>query len=253
MKRVLLILPALALALAAPVRAAEPTDDVKFYQMVKRTTAAAKQLDFTKMLVQIARRGANMNMGDGWFLPAESRYNWKWLSASYGGKKDRISPKDFTGPQELFARLDRNRDGFLTESDFDWSDSSAYVRQLNQAQVWLRGQSKDGKLTREQWEALFKQLAQGKDYLNADDIRTLLNPPAPPMPPRPQGPFDGMPSKALLLQGLFTNEIGSMFEGPRLGQRGPDFTLPTHDGKQTITLSNYWGIKPVVLIFGSFT
>ena len=41
-----------------------------------------------------------------------------------------------------------------------------------------------------------------------------------------------------------------------VGQKAPDFTLPTHDGKNTVTLSKLVGTKqskPVVLIFGSFT
>jgi len=48
---------------------------------------------------------------------------------------------------------------------------------------------------------------------------------------------------------------GSMhdeFGGPKKGQKAPDFTLTTVDGK-SITLSNYIGKKPVVLEFGSYT
>ena len=41
--------------------------------------------------------------------------------------------------------------------------------------------------------------------------------------------------------------------GPRLGMTAPDFTLRTLDGKEEITLSQFRGKKPVVLIFGSFT
>ena len=57
----------------------------------------------------------------------------------------------------------------------------------------------------------------------------------------------------VLLQGLLTGELGSLYEGPRLGQRAPDFTLVTHDARQTVTLSKFRNDKPVVLIFGSFT
>jgi peroxiredoxin len=32
----------------------------------------------------------------------------------------------------------------------------------------------------------------------------------------------------------------------------PDFTLPTHDGSGSVTLSKSRG-KPIILIFGSFT
>jgi hypothetical protein len=253
MTRALVVFAVLLLP-ALPACADEaPRDDVRFYQMLKRTSGAAQQLEFTRMLSHIVRYGANMGPTSGWFKPAESRYSWKWLSARCGDK-ERISPKDFAGPPELFASLDRDRDGFLTAADFDWTDSTPYVRQMGLAQQWLRQRSRDGKLSKEEWDQLFKQLARGKDYLGTDDVRALLNPP--PLPPAPAakpGPGDGPPSKATLLQGLFTEEIGSIFEGPRLGQRGPDFTLPTQDGKKIITLSNYWPHKPVVLIFGSFT
>ncbi|MBD3183468.1 redoxin domain-containing protein [Candidatus Poribacteria bacterium] len=42
-------------------------------------------------------------------------------------------------------------------------------------------------------------------------------------------------------------------EGPGIGQEAPDFTLKTLDGEKTVTLSQYKGKKPVVLVFGSYT
>lgn len=42
-------------------------------------------------------------------------------------------------------------------------------------------------------------------------------------------------------------------DGPDVGQEAPDFTLGTLDGKGTITLSDFRGKKPVVLVFGSYT
>ena len=33
----------------------------------------------------------------------------------------------------------------------------------------------------------------------------------------------------------------------------PAFTLTTHDGKETVALSEFRGRNPVVLVFGSFT
>ena len=40
---------------------------------------------------------------------------------------------------------------------------------------------------------------------------------------------------------------------PRVGDKAPDFTLKSPDGKQTVTLSKLIGKKPVVLVFGSYT
>ena len=45
----------------------------------------------------------------------------------------------------------------------------------------------DGKLSAEEWQALFHQAAKGKDKMTADDLRVLLFPPQ----PRPSGPPSG--------------------------------------------------------------
>ena len=63
---------------------------------------------------------------------------------------------------------------------------------------------------------------------------------------------DDMPSPEKMLSMFFRGELGVWEAGPKLGEEAPDFTLPTHDGSQTITLSKSRG-KPVILIFGSFT
>lgn len=40
---------------------------------------------------------------------------------------------------------------------------------------------------------------------------------------------------------------------PKVGQPAPLFALKTADGKETIRLADYFGKKPVVLVFGSLT
>jgi cytochrome oxidase Cu insertion factor (SCO1/SenC/PrrC family) len=62
-----------------------------------------------------------------------------------------------------------------------------------------------------------------------------------------------MPTKDTLMRGVFNGELGSVFPGPEVGMTAPDFTLPTADGKGSITLSQLGKGKPVALIFGSFT
>jgi hypothetical protein len=58
--------------------------------------------------------------------------------------------------------------------------------------------------------------------------------------------------------------VWGILPGPRMWQwarRGtlqtgdvaPDFTLPTHDHKNQVTLSSFRGQRPVVLVFGSYT
>jgi hypothetical protein len=63
---------------------------------------------------------------------------------------------------------------------------------------------------------------------------------------------DDMPGPETMLSMFFRGELGNFSAGPGLGGEAPDFTLPTHDGSQTVTLSKSRG-KPVILIFGSFT
>ena len=42
-------------------------------------------------------------------------------------------------------------------------------------------------------------------------------------------------------------------KAPRAGDMAPDFTLFDIEGKNSVTLSDFRGEKPVALVFGSFT
>lgn len=215
---------------------------------------AYRDTDFTRMLFAILN-GTMRGSGDGWFRPAESRYTWTWLAARHGLPPTAELPEDkFRGPPELFAALDRDKDGVLRAEDFDWSDDAPFVRQSEQARRWLdrADTSNDGRLSKAEWDALFRRAARGKDHLTPDDVRALLFPPT----PRPSGgppPGGGMPSKGTLLLGLVTGEIGSSRPGPRVGDLAPNFSLTSPDGKTRMTLADFRGKKPVVIVFGSFT
>jgi hypothetical protein len=39
----------------------------------------------------------------------------------------------------------------------------------------------------------------------------------------------------------------------QVGQEAPDFTLPRQDRSSAVTLSSHRGVRPVVLVFGSYT
>ena len=198
-------------------------------------------------------RGSQLGPGEGWFHPGQTRYGWDWLAAHYDGNHDgKITADELGGPPGVFERLDRNHDGVLTGEDFDWSDKSPYVRQTGQVGQWFRmvdGNS-NGKISPEEWEAFFQRMAQDKGYVTPEDLHRALFPPP---PPRGTGKEPAGPSPALLLKGLVSGEIGSVFAGPSVDQEAPDFTLPTEDGSQQYSLSQWRGKKPVVLIFGSFT
>jgi hypothetical protein len=230
---------------ARPASAAEPTDPwVEAFTRLRDAEA-------TRMLATILK-GDMPDAGTGWFGPSQSKYTWAWLAARHGVEPDGAIPKaKFDGPTELFDRLDRNRDGKLTAEDFDWSEKSPYWKQAGMANALFRRADGDsnGRVTAEEWAALFKQAAGAKGFVTQDDLRALLFPPP---APRPAGPPPDMPSRLTLLVGLFTGEIGSIAEGPAVGQVAPPFTLKTHDTGKEVSLSDFKG-KPVVLIFGSFT
>jgi hypothetical protein len=241
-----------------PPAATPSRDGELFYRWIKQTGQAVRQTEFGQMLAAVLS-GSMMGPGDGWFRSAQGRYSWNWLAERYDADgDDRITREEFPGPKELFDRLDRDRNGELTESDFDWSDSSPYLRQLGQATQWLlkMDEDDDRRLSKEEWDHIFKKFAQGKPYLNADDVRAMFNPSPPPSPPGKSAskpnPMADMPSRPTLVKGLFSGELGSPFEGPKLNDQAPDFTLFDLDGK-LVSLSQYRDKKPVVLIFGSFT
>jgi hypothetical protein len=247
MKRVYLGLIALG-CLALPVRADPPGRELQRWW--RQQQKGLQTYEFVQMISAIAS-GSPMMGKEGWFHPGQSRYDWKWLAGRCGARNGTISPRDFPGPMSLFHRLDRDGNGVITPDDFDWTDKSPFLKQVSMARQWFGRFDKDsnGRVTREEWEAFFERAAKGKDHLTPDDLRLALFGTAPPMNAKAKS---GMPPSHLLLERLFTGELGSPFEGPRVGRRAPDFTLPTPDGKQTYSLSQFRG-KPVVLVFGSFT
>jgi hypothetical protein len=227
-----------------PYRYANP-----LYEAGRGVVERVQRIEAVELIGAILN-GSQMGPGEGWFHPGQSRYDWNWLAARYD--KDgtgAITRKDFTGPPELFDRLDRNRDGVLKPDDFDWSERSPFVRDAGMARMIFSRIDRDsnGRISREEWEAFFKKAANGKDHLTPEDLREALFP-----PPKPNA-ANGGPSPLVLLRGMLEGEIGSIHEGPALNAKAPDFTLLTEDGKKAITLSDFRGKKPVVLIFGSFT
>jgi hypothetical protein len=238
------------LALAAEAGAAAVPAPKKPARTVRLRTPEAVEMALAIL------GGSGAGPGKGWFHPGQSRYDWHWLAGRMDANRDGvITRKEFQGPQALFDRLDRDGDGQLTPADLDWSAKSPLVQQARLAEMLFRRADADGdrRLSAKEWQALFRRAARGKDHLTPDDLRRLLFPPPP--PPRPAGkrPGGGGPSPWTLLRGLWSGEIGSIYEGPAVGQVAPDFTLDTHDGLGSVSLRDYRGKKPVVLIFGSFT
>jgi hypothetical protein len=249
--------------IAAPhCRAADPKsgprvnlDPVHHLDVMRHRLLGMTPPEIVEMVAAIAK-GSQMGPGEGWFHGSQSRYGWKWLADRYDADHNRkITRQEFSGSSELFDRLDRNHDGLLTPEDFDWSERSLYALQGMPARFWFSriDANSNGRISREEWDAAFSRISQGKGYVTPDDLREAF-PTVP--PPRPAGsppPANDGPSVLTLLQGLLSGELGSFFEGPDVGHLAPDFALRTQDGTREVRLSQYRGAKPVVLVFGSFT
>jgi thiol-disulfide isomerase/thioredoxin len=216
---------------------------------LERAYAGKTPPEAVQMYLAIVK-GSKMGAGEGWFGPGQSRYSWDWLAKRCGADETGIAADQFAGPRTLFERLDRNRDGRVQAEDLDWSDRNPWVQQAYLTNRLFRklNSTGDGRLTREQWLAFFDSATNGKDSLSAADLRdhwlaglggSFL-------------PGDA-PSKEMLVRGLFSGEVGSLQEGPRIGDIAPDFELKSPDGERTVRLSDSFGTKPVVLVFGNYT
>jgi hypothetical protein len=253
------VILAAIVASSLPANAADPPkpmrgwiDPLRYCDALQEGVAGLKKIEAVEMASAIMK-GSQLGPGEGWFHAGQSRYGWDWLAQHFDADGDgQVTPEELQTPPGVFERLDRNHDGVITADDFDWSENSPYLRQLGQAGQWARLIDRDsnGRISPEEWEAFFKKMAKDKGYVTPEDLREALFPPPPPRTPgkEPQGP-----SPAILLNGLLTGEIGSLFAGPSVGQMAPDFTLETPDGKQKYKLSQWRGKNPVVLVFGSFT
>jgi len=229
--------------------AAEPSSGSReTAEWLERVYAGHQPPEAIRMLIAIAR-GSQMGPGQGWFGPAQTRFNWGWLAGMHGSG-DGIAAESFRGKPEWFAKLDRNKDGRIAADDFDWSDRNPYVQMSSFVNRIFRKMDPDSnlRLTREEWMAFFEKTSIGKDHVTADDLRDAFLAGV-------SGSFrpGDAPTPELLVRGLFAGETGSINEGPSPGDPAPDFTLKTHDGEQTIRLSELRGSKPVVLVFGNFT
>ncbi len=240
-------------AMASEMQAAPPAKKQAQREYLPPALSWLREYEAVQMFAAILS-GEPPASGDmGWFHPGQSVYSLKWLLKRMDKDGDgSLSRKEFTGTSELFDRLDRNHDGQLTEADFDWSDASPLTRQMQIVNPFFRRADTDHneKISSAEWQALFQEAAKGKDAISREELHALLFPPP---PPRSKNPMAGMPSPMTLVKGLFNGEIGSLHEGPKVGQRAPNFTLKTFDKTKTLSLSRFRGKNPVVLVFGSFT
>ena len=195
-------------------------------------------------------KGSTLGPEDGWFpkAKAESRFDLQYLLQRYDANSDTsVSQSEFGGSEADFSRLDKDNDGSVGESDFDWSKHSL-VPTPGSTMFFRADANANGKITKQEFLALFVQLASNDEFLAIDDLRDEFLQSAPKIRPK----RTDSPSPNTLVKALSSQELGSLQSGPRLNEMAPDFKLRTLDN-QTITLSSAIGKKPTVLIFGNFT
>lgn len=216
---------------------------------IEAAYAGQRMPEAVSMYLVIAR-GGHLDGSCGWFGPASSRFSSEWLAKHNGIEPGQpVTKENFRGDERIFAQLDRDHDGSITEFDLDWSDSNSWVKQSYMINRLFRriDPSGDGDLTEEEWMAFYKKVAGDRSSFRFEQLRDALIPPGNVFLPGDE------PQKETLIRGLFSGEIGSMQEGPSLDAAAPDFELRPLGGGDPVRLSDRIGKKPVVLVFGNFT
>jgi hypothetical protein len=199
------------------------------------------------LMLQTVQTGESLGPGQAWYKSSQRRHDWDWLSGQFDRNLDRrITSDELSAAPVLFGRLDRDGNGVVTGEDLDWTEKSTWVQKETQS-LWLLRQidrDGDGRITGKEWNDYFQRFAGEKAFLNANDIREAM------LVERARGRKS---YEDYWVRSLFEGDLGSPLEGPRVGDAAPDFTLTDSYGLNPISLSQFRGNKPVVLVFGSFT
>jgi hypothetical protein len=195
-------------------------------------------------------RGKEPGPDMGWYHPGSARYGWRWLADRCGvAPEGAVRRGLFPGSDAAFRRLDRDGDGVLREADLAWNDDL----KTHQERQRFKAMDVDGsgQITADEWVRFFEKAPKSAAGLNFDDFIAAFRPAAAPVV------ADDAPKRRARtikwLKSVANCDVGSYFEGPRLNERVPDFTLEAKGGEGRITLSKFRGDKPTVLVFGSFS
>ncbi|MCG8651671.1 MAG: EF-hand domain-containing protein [Pirellulales bacterium] len=211
-------------------------------------------------------KGEPIGSGQGWFTGSESRYDWDWLAANFPDAVadqriglEELAPLDQAG----FERLDRDRDKWITQADFEFTKNPYLEDESPVSDIFSRlDDDSNGRLTMDELERWFKRSAQESEFLSFEDLKIALGYGAAP-PKRRGSAGPRRDPRWRMMELLLRGEMGSLTEGPELESEAPELDLPLvalneQAGGLELTdrfvkLADVRGQKPVVLIFGSFT
>jgi len=249
--------------------------------LVDRTRSSMPE--WLAMLVEVLA-GGQVAPGRGWFEKGVSRTRFGWEPVAARLDRDRdgsIVREEYPGPEADFRRLDRDRSGKLNPADFDFP-ANALARSRSRMILSFADRDKDGKVAGEEYDRMVFLAARdeltrqryfadaieevvaahedsgrkGIPFLGLSDFRETVDLAAArkglEVIPNPDGETE-VATRSTLVKALLNRDIGSPRPGPSPGDRGPDFTLPTDDGRARVTLSKLVGPRPVVLVFASST
>lgn len=150
------------------------------------------------------------------------------------------------------VEFDTNYDGALDAAEFEAASANSASTGLDTSEIGGMGRMM---VPTDPWAALLAGAdADGDEQLSKDELVAFYKDNA--------GNSDGNWNLAALtsMGGRGgAREAGSDQAAPQdnllaqLGQVAPDFTLASEDGEDEVTLSDFAGKRPVVLIFGSYT
>ena len=90
-----------------------------------------------RMLLAIAHGRIDRN--NGWFGPAQTRYDWPWLARRCNADpKEGIPREKFPGTNDWFASLDRNKDGVISQDDITAGPPEPFVLPVPSPEILLR-------------------------------------------------------------------------------------------------------------------
>ncbi len=89
----------------------------------------------------------------------------------------------------MFARLDANADGFVTEAELaNGAGEAIKGRNPVQQMIGLLDQDADGQVSAAEWQAFFEKTdGNGNGFITQDELMKALRPPDANMPPPPAG------------------------------------------------------------------